>query len=159
MHHLAASVWTDGLIQQLHALWTEGHPVAEIGRRLGITKNAVVGKVHRLRLPARSSPIPGRVTGLPARQRPRRLAKLRTTAPVASQPTPPFLPTSSPALLKIATPGPLRGRVCECCWPLGKPGQRGFGFCNAPSEPGKPYCPEHCQVAYVQTRTMGAGHD
>lgn len=51
------SIWTSELIQQLSALWTEGHSTAEIGRRLGITKNAVVGKAHRLSLNPRPSPL------------------------------------------------------------------------------------------------------
>jgi GcrA cell cycle regulator len=49
--------WTDEVISQLRALWAEGHSTAEIGRRLGVTKNAIVGKAHRLDLPARPSPI------------------------------------------------------------------------------------------------------
>ena len=49
--------WTSGAIEQLRALWAEGHSTAEIGRRMGISKNAVVGKAHRLNLPARPSPI------------------------------------------------------------------------------------------------------
>jgi GcrA cell cycle regulator len=49
--------WTDEVIGQLRALWAEGHSTAEIGRRLGVTKNAIVGKAHRLDLSARPSPI------------------------------------------------------------------------------------------------------
>ena len=49
--------WSDEVICQLRALWAEGHPTAEIGRRLNVTKNAIVGKAHRLDLPARPSPI------------------------------------------------------------------------------------------------------
>jgi GcrA cell cycle regulator len=49
--------WSDEVIGQLRALWQEGHSTAEIGRRLGVTKNAIVGKAHRLDLPARPSPI------------------------------------------------------------------------------------------------------
>ena len=44
--------WSDESILRLRALWDEGHSTAEIGRRLGISKNAVVGKAHRLDLPA-----------------------------------------------------------------------------------------------------------
>ncbi|MGO9785646.1 MAG: GcrA family cell cycle regulator, partial [Stellaceae bacterium] len=44
------SIWTPELIQNLSKLWDEGHSTAEIGRRLGISKNAVVGKAHRLAL-------------------------------------------------------------------------------------------------------------
>jgi GcrA cell cycle regulator len=50
-------VWTDETISQLRALWAEGLSTAEIGRRLGVTKNAIVGKAHRLDLDARPSPI------------------------------------------------------------------------------------------------------
>jgi GcrA cell cycle regulator len=49
--------WSDEIISHLRALWAEGHSTAEIGRRLGVTKNAIVGKAHRLDLPARPSPI------------------------------------------------------------------------------------------------------
>jgi GcrA cell cycle regulator len=51
------SVWTPELIQQLSALWKQGLSTAEIGRRLGVTKNAVVGKAHRLLLDPRPSPL------------------------------------------------------------------------------------------------------
>ena len=49
--------WTEDVIGRLKALWAEGHSTAEIGRRLGVSKNAVVGKAHRLSLAARPSPI------------------------------------------------------------------------------------------------------
>ncbi len=51
------SIWTPELIQNLSKLWAEGHSTAEIGRRLGISKNAVVGKAHRLALTPRPSPL------------------------------------------------------------------------------------------------------
>jgi len=49
--------WTPDLVAQLKVLWEQGESTAEIGRRLGISKNAVVGKAHRLALQARPSPI------------------------------------------------------------------------------------------------------
>lgn len=49
--------WTDDAIIRLRNLWDEGLSTAEIGRRLSISKNSVVGKAHRLELPARPSPI------------------------------------------------------------------------------------------------------
>ncbi len=45
--------WTSERVAALIALWGEAHSTSEIGRRLGITKNAVIGKVHRLGLPQR----------------------------------------------------------------------------------------------------------
>ena len=49
--------WAEETIVRLRTLWDEGLSTAEIGRRLGVSKNAVVGKAHRLDLPARPSPI------------------------------------------------------------------------------------------------------
>jgi GcrA cell cycle regulator len=70
--------WTEETILRLRGLWAEGHSTAEIGRRLGVTKNAVVGKAHRLDLPARPSPI--RREGTPGVQ-PRRPAPRRVAGP------------------------------------------------------------------------------
>ena len=50
-------VWTGERVAELRRLWDEGLSTAEIGRRLGVSKNAVVGKAHRLGLPPRQSPI------------------------------------------------------------------------------------------------------
>jgi len=55
--------WAEETIVRLRTLWDEGLSTAEIGRRLGVSKNAVVGKAHRLDLPAR----PSRRRGLKAR--------------------------------------------------------------------------------------------
>ncbi len=51
------TIWTQERIDQLGLLWREGLSTAEIGRRMGITKNAVVGKAHRLALDPRPSPL------------------------------------------------------------------------------------------------------
>ena len=56
-NQLTPHEWTPERISALIALWDEGLTTSEIGNRLGITKNAVVGKVHRLGLPKRQSPI------------------------------------------------------------------------------------------------------
>ena len=51
------TIWTQDLVTQLSALWKQGLSTAEIGRRLNISKNAVVGKAHRLMLDPRPSPL------------------------------------------------------------------------------------------------------
>ena len=75
--------WTDDLIAELSALWDEGHSTAEIGRRLGVTKNAIVGKAHRLNLPARPSPV---IRGRTPRDRPKagRMRRIQTLKSPAS---------------------------------------------------------------------------
>jgi GcrA cell cycle regulator len=149
--------WTAETIERLKALWAEGHSTAEIGRRMGISKNAVVGKAHRLNLSARPSPI-RRETTAPATPRPAAVravrpmgAPARTTLPVASA------PTVAPVAVSAAQPAVVRAfpRVSasrSCCWPIGEPGQSGFRFCTAEALIGKPYCPEHAAVAYVKPR-------
>src|SRR4051794_41767471 len=77
--------WSDDVIGQLRALWAEGHSTAEIGRRLGVTKNAIVGKAHRLDLPARPSPIRRDPDATPVR---------RATVRRGEGPPPPPLPNA-----------------------------------------------------------------
>ena len=51
-------VWTSERIEMLQSLWREGHSASAIAERLGgISRNAVIGKAHRLLLPSRPSPI------------------------------------------------------------------------------------------------------
>ncbi|QDH16659.1 GcrA family cell cycle regulator [Swingsia samuiensis] len=74
--------WTDEAIARLRDLWSQGLSTAEIGRQLSITKNAVVGKAHRLGLPSRPSPIRSRKAkeGETVEPTPRRKPAPRKTA-------------------------------------------------------------------------------
>lgn len=49
--------WTDKMVEDLRIMWKQGLTTGEIGKRLGVSKNSIVGKVHRLQLDARPSPI------------------------------------------------------------------------------------------------------
>ena len=142
--------WTDQTIATLRILWGEGHSTAEIGRRMDTTKNAIVGKAHRLQLPARPSPI-----RIASPDRPK-LAP-RITPPVLAVPS--FLPTAllpapapEPPLVHPAAPATAR-RAGACQWPIGEPGRAGFHLCGDEPAPSKPYCPSHCGRAYVRPRT------
>ncbi|MCX8132348.1 MAG: GcrA family cell cycle regulator [Roseococcus sp.] len=156
--------WTSEAIDRLRALWAEGHSTAEIGRRMGISKNAVVGKAHRLQLPARPSPIrrdPAAPRPVAAGRRPT-LPPLRVVASTLpsrrEDPAPTVVPTAAapvtPPAAKAA--GVVRAfprmGARSCCWPIGEPGTPGFKFCTAEALPGKPYCPEHAAVAYVRVK-------
>jgi GcrA cell cycle regulator len=170
--------WSDETIAQLRALWAEGHSTAEIGRRMGISKNAVVGKAHRLSLSSRPSPIrrgepgtvarrtaPRRVTGptlpplrtamtaLPAMPRPAQPPVAEAPAP--QQPVEARAPEPAPRPVLRPVPAPVRTgslRPQPCCWPIGEPGTASFRFCDAEATAGKPYCSEHVQVAYVRIK-------
>ena len=145
--------WTAKAIDLLRALWAEGHSTAEIGRRMGVTKNAIVGKAHRLDLPARPSPIRKEAGASPAT--PRRKPSVREAAAPARRfvPQPQPAPPPAAAAPVVATVRPFpRASLRSCCWPIGEPGARDFRFCAAEADPGKPYCADHVAVAYVRVR-------
>jgi GcrA cell cycle regulator len=139
--------------QILRDLWEEGVPTAEIGRRIGKSKNAVIGKARRLCLTARPSPIkpPGRLR-VPRAYKVKTLPALACLAPEPKPPPKPILASRRGAQKKPPPPPPPMpsyGRICECCWPIGEPGASDFRFCDAPSARGKPYCAAHCAQAYA----------
>ncbi len=149
--------WTAEAIERLKALWAEGHSTAEIGRRMGISKNAVVGKAHRLSLPARPSPIRREAMA----STPRPVQPRAPRPPVAPRSTLPPMVATPVAVVPVAQPAPQPPVVRafprlsstrSCCWPIGEPGQPGFRFCSAEAIVSKPYCPEHAAVAYVKAR-------
>lgn len=142
---MSAVEWTPERIKVLIALWEEGLPTSEIGRRLDVTKNAVVGKVHRLGLKKRASPIRQSPTGTTQPKKTRstpRVQQAEAPAPTATQPRP-VTPTGDVVKLEELT-------STMCCWPEGEPGTEEFHFCGRPSVPEKPYCEEHCARAYVK---------
>ena len=140
--------WSEDAIAQLRALWTEGHSTAEIGRRMGVTKNALVGKAHRLKLSARPSPIRHERQGEPT---PR---AGRSRKPVIATPDVPAAAPAPASTRTILRPVPTAawGRVSPCCWPIGEPGTASFRFCDADTLPNKPYCDTHAQLAYVRVK-------
>lgn len=143
--------WTEETIARLRALWAEGHSTAEIGRRMGISKNAVVGKAHRLQLAARPSPIR---RGEEAPRRPASARRPPSPAPMASEPLHSRLDErpAPPSLRAVAPATRSAARSIPCCWPIGEPGNPDFRFCDEPAIAGKPYCDAHAQLAYVKVR-------
>ncbi len=142
------SDWPEAVIVRLRALWAEGHSTAEIGRRLDLSKNAVVGKAHRLNLRPRPSPIRPRADGRPHDHPPRRVRQGMSTLP-------PLKADAGAPTAKLTELAPLpvyRPKGQPCCWPIGHPRQVGFHFCNSTSLPGKPYCEDHAAIAYVRVR-------
>jgi GcrA cell cycle regulator len=173
-------VWNEETIRQLKDLWAEGHSTAEIGRRLGVSKNAIVGKAHRLELDARPSPI-RRESGKSDSDRPAPFPRPAgpTLPPLASASVPPPMvrldppaprrpaPAMPVARAPIASQPPMRQEpppvravstplvrrsAATCCWPIGEPGTKSFRFCDDASLPGKPYCDEHARLAYVRIK-------
>jgi GcrA cell cycle regulator len=141
--------WTEEVIAKLRVLWSEGLSTAEIGRRLNISKNAVVGKAHRLNLPSRPSPIRrGGTDGRASRRNQPRRAQGPTLPPLVSA-SAPVLPPARPI---VSAAPKITVRAAPCCWPIGEPGTPSFRFCSDAAATGKPYCEAHAAVAYVRIR-------
>ncbi len=160
--------WTGDVIATLRQLWKEGHSTAEIGRRMGVSKNAIVGKAHRLDLPRRPFPIRQIGANTPRSvTRPKRTAAARLTGlmPLEAVTPPAIQPPVRPAIV----PAPPPSRTVEhrpaatigskpCCWPIGEPGKAGFRFCDSLAVAHKPYCEQHCARAYMSPRPTSAQH-
>ncbi len=169
--------WTDDRVATLTKMWGEGQSASQIAKELGgVTRNAVIGKVHRLGLSNRAttgakSAAKGKVAAKPAaRAKPAAKAKAAPAAtpkPMlparkviipAGQPLPPQPSANeiSPEALasvrevekkaKKITLMELTERTCK--WPIGDPATDEFWFCGLTSEPGKPYCEAHVGVAF-----------
>lgn len=135
--------WTEERTNLLKALWLQGQTASQIAERLGgITRNAVIGKAHRMGLSSRPSPIRQRPTPRPA----------AIPAPAAAAPRIPMAAAPMPAVAAPAIAPARRVKAAPgsraCMWPMGDPKQPGFHFCDAPAEAGRPYCGAHCTVAY-----------
>ena len=202
--------WTDERIERLKSMWTEGATASQIAEDLGgVSRNAVIGKAHRLGLESRPSPVkPGeekekkaKAPPAPRAAKPAPAPAPKAAAPSAPQPKEPSpeasrrpvsagtaapqgkpgettiqyrsvgpggfirpgpgdtqapIPPAPPRRLVPAKPSAevadktslldLNDRVCR--WPMGHPGEPDFHFCGKPSNPGYPYCVDHCGVAY-----------
>lgn len=118
--------WTEEKIEHLKQLWDKGLPASQIASELGegVTRNAVIGKAHRLGLQSRPSPVKGETPKASAAEAPKRKKKVKGKV----------------SLLDLTE------RMCK--WPIGHPGEPDFHFCGVPSAAGLPYCEKHCAEAY-----------
>ena len=167
--------WTEQRIDTLRKLWGQGQTASQIAAILGgITRNAVIGKAHRLGLTGRPSPIK-REAGASPQPRRRTAAPTARRLPGAGQPglshgqplpqthgisatqhAPMQRAEATEPAMREAPPPPRQSsqRTAShvgsrtCSWPMGDPKQPGFHFCGEPAEAGKPYCSHHCHVAY-----------
>ena len=193
--------WTDERIERLKKMWHDGATASQIADELGgVSRNAVIGKAHRLGLEQRPSPVKAgeekdkKAAAAPAaKAAPKPEATAAKAGAAAAAPAPSAspshpgapaprpgpemqyrsigpggfvrqgpgdqqapIPPAPPRRLVPAKPSPevadktsmldLNDRICK--WPMGHPGEPDFHFCGEPSNPGFPYCVQHCGVAY-----------
>ncbi|MFN3885297.1 MAG: GcrA family cell cycle regulator [Rhodocyclaceae bacterium] len=137
--------WTDERVDRLKSLWKDGLSASQVARALGgVTRNAVIGKVHRLGLSGRARPPrPGSRNAGAATKRGRaprrRLTPVLRPWPLVVEPAPVL------GLSDVASIGPH-----ACRWPIGDPKAPGFALCGRRAERGA-YCAPHGAIAYRAT--------
>src|SRR5262245_53345962 len=156
------SVWSEAKVEELRELWASGISAGEIAKQLGrgITRNAVIGKAHRLKLERRVE----RQAAAPRRyptQRRKRVLSPRLVLPdwPPRQPKPPAPPPEPPR------PRPHKLTLFElrsdsCRWPAELDNPKTFWdptthFCGATALEGQPYCAAHFNKAHPKLRTGG----
>lgn len=161
MHGHGNTTWSEERVDALKKLWAEGLPASTIAAELGgITRSAVLGKVHRLGLSGRpKSPPPA-----PRRCRKRQLANARSVAPPITQPLPAAEIEIEPNPAENIAPIGQRCTILDltdskCHWPIGDPREADFGFCGGKALDGLPYCGRHARMAYetAQERASRSG--
>ncbi|MCR6645741.1 MAG: GcrA family cell cycle regulator [Terricaulis sp.] len=141
--------WTEERVATLRKLWAEGLSASQIAKQLGgVTRNAVIGKVHRLGLAGRATP------SRPAK-RPVRPARPRVVSPTAPRLRPAVtaptvaMPELEPVRFEDGnTASVLTLNESMCKFPIGDPGDVNFAFCGRGSWGGHPYCQDHARLAY-----------
>lgn len=151
-----SETWTAESIDTLSRLWSEGLSASEIGAHLGTTRNAVIGKVNRLRekdsaafasrkIPkSRHGRKPGRRPGM-RKRRPELTFARRTPQP--PKPLPPEQPCPEARMLSLMDD--LTDKTCK--YPIGDPKSPDFGFCGAETWRGPSsgsYCAHHYRIVY-----------
>ncbi|KAB2870194.1 MAG: GcrA cell cycle regulator [Bauldia sp.] len=153
--------WTDERVELLKKLWIDGLSASQIAAQLGgVTRNAVIGKVHRLNLsgrakPASTTPRPrkaGRAASPPHRPAARTYVAGNTALKIHAHPAPRRVPSPVP-IEDLVVPISLNVSLMDlndsmCKWPIGDPTAENFCFCGHRNFNGLPYCEYHSRIAY-----------
>jgi GcrA cell cycle regulator len=151
------ATWSSERVEALRRYFAAGLSCSRIANEIGVTRNAVIGKMNRLGL-SRPKEVIARQLRRERAARPARLKAL--WRPPRSQPT----IVAQHAMLEAAFPDPqpcleaipINGRGCtllelgqeKCRWPISSPGAADFCFCGNEPVKGLPYCPGHARLAY-----------
>ncbi|WP_142416235.1 GcrA family cell cycle regulator [Bartonella massiliensis] len=164
--------WTCERVELLKKLWSEGLSASQIAAQLGgVSRNAVIGKVHRLKLPGRGKTAPGsaRAQKSPAGSSPSSPRVRRSTSTASPINTPPAdveektlkpefvaeavkeidMSAKSNVVVPISRQlNLLQLSENTCRWPIGDPLSADFHFCGADSDENSPYCAFHAKLAF-----------
>ncbi len=162
--------WTEQQIQALKKMWGNGYSASDIAKSLGggLTRNAVIGKAHRLKLSAGVASAPRQMPDAPSKTpgvvmttitkiSSKKRAMLRSSLPPVPAPR-------SETLARVLAREPLKRPIealkrtegipvtkageRHCRWPIGDPRSPDFRFCGCETHEGLPYCLHHARIAY-----------
>lgn len=148
-------IWTDEVVEELRKMWDRGMTTGQIAKALNVTKNSIIGKVHRLCLTARPSPIkktpakdvkksaPEKAPVKPVKEKKVSVANVVEKTPLPSPSVTEVPEETNIPLVKLDNH--------SCRWPLGDPKDDDFCFCGKRVKTGQTYCEEHASIAYVRT--------
>jgi GcrA cell cycle regulator len=148
--------WTDERVELLKKLWADGLSASQIAAELGgITRNAVIGKVHRLGLSGRAK---STSNGTPRPRKARapsliRIGRGAIRGNTALAHAYEIEAEAEPEPIDNVIPIGQRRTILElnehtCHWPVGDPGSTEFFFCGGNTVSSLPYCAYHSRVAY-----------
>ncbi|SRR6056297_1224357 len=158
--------WTDDRVDLLKKLWAEGLSASQIAGRLGgVTRNAVIGKVHRLGLSGRATTTrkSNRPRRVPTSRRPQQRANFRQLGNPAFRnliqgDAEPYVPAAEEIDIPLDERRSLQDLTeNDCRWPIGDPQHEDFHFCNHTKVPGLPYCKFHSKRAFQPPQARRKG--
>ena len=135
--------WTDEKVKKLKELWSKGHTASQIADLLGdTTRNAVIGKAHRLNLearaPSKSTPSPNKQENRQARKSSQVISRKSKFQSILLDKN---FEAENPTVLEDLTDS-------TCKWPVGHPDEENFYFCGRTPEGEFPYCKLHVLYAF-----------
>ena len=135
--------WTEEKVQKLKELWSKGHTASQIAEALGdTTRNAVIGKAHRLDLEARA---PSKQSGQSSNSNSKPIR--RGSAPTSRKAK--FQSILLDKNFEPENPKALEDLTDQTCkWPIGHPNEEKFYFCGRKPEGEFPYCKLHVLYAF-----------
>lgn len=156
---MTSATWTNERVEKLKKLWADGLSASQVAAELGqVSRNAVIGKVHRLGLPGRKTGQTVSSVKKAVRQSAQPVRKSAPPRPV------PYLVRGNAAVNLDAEAMPAEAaadvmpifprvtmmelKPSSCKWPIGDPLTPDFRFCGARTENGAPYCTYHACMAY-----------
>lgn len=149
-------IWTDEAVEELKKMWDRGMTTGQIAKALNVTKNSIIGKVHRLCLTARPSPIKKLSEKDKTKSATKEKVQAKSSKENSKVETSATSKENKSVQRNVFQPEETNIPLVKldnhtCRWPLGDPKDDEFCFCGKRIKTGQTYCEEHAAVAYVRT--------